>query len=362
MRKFFLVLAVVSVALVPIGTHAATFSAQQSYISGSSQRVSGNIFLAVGNASVGAAVAGDVSIAGGNISITGPVDGTITALAGSLQVLSPVAGDVRVAGGEVSIGQSVGGDVVAAAGTITILPDAVVDGDLYVAGGQVVVDGTVHGSIVGRVKQLTINGTVSGTTTVTSANAPIIGAGAHVGTVLYHSTSHISLPDHAASPSEFIWGLIALATALRTLAYLGAVVALVAWWRRPTLNILNETADRFWHWTGHGLLYAFVVPIAGILLAISFVGTLIGVVVLGVYVLAAVVAKVLAGVLLGSWLDKKVSKKPAMRLTYGTAICGTILFMLATLIPIFGWILQAVLFFAVFGLIAHRLHEGVIAR
>jgi hypothetical protein len=371
-------LAIAALACAPLTAMAATLVAGEQYSLPADRGITGNLYVAAATTTVGGRVSGDVFGAGGSLTVTGPVGGDIAAVGGTVHVLGPVDGDIRIIGGTASLNSRVGGDVVAAGGTVHVLPGGIIAGDLLVAAGQVVIDGTVTGSVKVVGGTLTVNGAVRGSIDAKLNERLIIGSSATIaGGVTYRSPSQAVIDSGAKvggqvvyvplkgvqnvsqAPQRILWAVAGVVTGLRMLACLG-LAALIVWrWRRQSLEIVSDVRNGFWRALGRGVVYLILVPIAAILLLISFVGTLPGVLLLMGYAAALILTKALAGILLGSVVVMVVRKQSVLHVTWGSALGGVIALALIGMIPFVGFIATAALWLSVFGVLAHRMQETV---
>lgn len=379
MKKFAVVLVAVVLAGAPFLAHASTFVGQDSYSTPTQERVAGNLYVAGGTVMVGSEVGGDLVMFGGTLTTTGRVDGDLAAGGGSIQLLGPVNGDVRVAGGQVTINDRVGGELLVLGGTVHLLANSVVQGDIHVIGGQVVIDGTVQGSVRYFGGRLTINGTVQGNVNAKASEKLIIGSNANIGGALtYQSPQEAQIADGAhisgvvsykpmtelrvnkQAPRLALFAIIGMLTAIKTLACLGMVLLVVWLWRRSASDVLQEANDHFWPSLGRGLVYTILVPIAAILLIVSFIGLIPGILLLLGYFSLMIVVKVLSGIFLGAWFWAVMKKRPALQITWVNAIIGMLALELLGLIPIIGWIIQILVFVAIFGVVATRAQKAIL--
>lgn len=369
MKRFVSTLAVLGTALMPFTAMAATLVSGQQYSLPAQKFVEGNLYAVAGTSIIGGRVTGDVLTVGGTISLAGTVDGDVFAVGGTLQVLGAVAGDVRAAGGTLTLNDRIGGDLVVAGGTVHLLSGAVVQGDVLVAGGQVVIDGMVQGSVRMTGGQLAVNGTVSGDVRYRAREEIRRGADAVIGGSVVRTEiksgwvqRQISAGFLEGSLKGALWAAIAIMTGMELLAALGLAAVLMWRWRRQSLDVLAETRSAFWSSVGRGIVYGVLVPVASVLLLVSFIGALPGVLALLAFVAVAVLTKAMAGMLAGSWLMMVVKKRSTLSLTWGTALGGVVLLRLFSLIPIVGWIVDMLATIAVFGVLAHRIHRQLSLR
>lgn len=375
MRNYLVAVAVVAVVMAPAAAGASRFIVGPDYVSTGAQQSAGNVYIAGGTVTIGTQTDGDIAAAAGTLSVTSPVRGDVLAAGGTVQLLAPVDGDIRAIGGQITVNQRVTGDIVVAAGTLHLLPGAWVDGDVYVAGGQVIQDGNIRGSLVATAGSATINGTVNGSVrgrygklmvgpdatingnlTYTSPAEASIASSAHIaGTTTYTATNEFR--RQGVSWGGMVWGAVAALFGLRLLMLLGAAAFVVWRFRRTLIDMLQEAVDQWWPSVGRGLAYAILIPIAVVLLAISIVGTLPGVVLGMVYATFWIATKVIAGIFLGSLVVMAVKRNYTVHITWGSALGGVLLLMVVNMIPIFGWIVSALVSLSVFGVVARRAHH-----
>jgi len=381
MKRFSSTLAVLAVAMMPLSVMAATLVSGQQYSLPTQKIVEGNLYSAAGTSTIGGRVTGDVLAVGGTVSLAGAVGGDVLAVGGTLQVLGPVGGDVRVAGGTVSVNDRVGGDFLVAGGTVHLLPGATVQGDLIVAAGQVIVDGSVMGSVRMVGGMLTVNGTIAGDVRARADQQIVLGSSAQIrgnfdyrsskaaqmdagafvgGKVTYSAINKVSIDQTA--PKRFLWVLVGIVTGMELLASLGLAALLMWRWRRQSLEVLVQACDAFWPSIGRGLAYGILVPIAAILLLISFVGSFPGALLLMAYIAVCILTKALAGMLLGASLVMVVKKQKVIHLTWVSALGGVIVLRVVSLIPVVGWIISIVATIVVFGVVAHRIQQQLASR
>lgn len=381
MKRIVSTLAVLAVVAMPLTAMAATLSAGEQYSLPAQKVVNGNLYVASGTATIGGRVTGDVLATGGTVSLAGSVGGDVFALGGTLQFLGPVGGDVRASGGTLTINDNIGGDLVVAGGTVNLLPGAVVQGDLVVAAGQVVIDGTVMGSVRMVGGKLSINGMVEGDVRARADQKIVLGttalirgdfdyrsnepaqldAGAFVGgKTTYNATQGARDDRHMAQ--RIMWAIIGLVTGMKMLATLGLAALLMWRWRRQSLEVLAQARDDFLPSLGWGIAYGILVPIAAVLLLISFVGTLAGALLMMAYGAAFILTQALAGMLFGAWLMMVLKKQQVMHLTWSTALGGVIALSLVSLIPVVGWFIGIAATLVTFGVVAHRVQHQLSSR
>jgi hypothetical protein len=186
-------------------------------------------------------------------------------------------------------------------------------------------------------------------------------AGAYVGGKLTYTALNEMKIDQRA-PARAMWAIVGVFTSMALLAALGLTALLMWRWRRQALDVLAEAKDSFWASLGAGIAYGILVPIVIVLLLVSFVGSLPGVLLLLGFIAACILTKALSGMLFGSLLIMLIKKRPAMHLTWWSALGGVIVLEIIALIPLIGWIVSMAFTLAVFGVMARRAHHMLASR
>ena len=376
MKRFLGILVSLFLTATPLMVSAASLSASEQYSLPEQKTVVGNLYVAAGTTTIGGRVSGDVFTAGGTITVSGSIGGDLVAGGGTVQVLGPVNGDVRIIGGTTTINSRVGGDLVVVGGTTHILPGASISGDVLVAGGQVIIDGAVYGNVKYAGGALHINGSVRGSVSAKMNDRLEIGSTASINGKLTYSAPReavIAQGAHIAGavrfdpvaggradrgvPQRAIWAIIGLVTGMKLLAVLGLTLIITWRWRRQATEVLAVVRTHFWQSLGHGIAYMILVPIAAILLLMSFVGILPGVLVILSFITALILTKALTGIFVGALLMMMFNKKDTLHITWGSAIGGVFLLEIITLIPVVGWLVGTAVWLGVFGAVGQRIQS-----
>jgi cytoskeletal protein CcmA (bactofilin family) len=382
MKTYLSVLLAALMVGVPSAAFATSFSSGEELSLGVSQRVSDDWYVAAGTAVIGGTVAGDLVATGGTVTLTGAVQDGAFIAGGTVQLLGPVAGDVRAAGGSLTIGGAVGGDVVVTGGTVRILSDARISGGLYAVGGTVIMDGLVAGEARVTAGTLIVNGSIGGTLTARIRDSLTIASGGTVGgDVVYTAPHELELASDGTIAGEVTytprgnginrshtqgaaravaWTVAAALTALETIVMLGAAALLVWRWRRDGTELLQDAYSPLWKNAGVGLLYLVVVPLAALFLAALVIGIIPALLLMLAYAGLGIVARVLAAVMLGAIVERMLRKSSALHISWLNALGGVLLFQLIGLLPVVGWLVRALLFLTVFGVLAQRVRRALV--
>jgi hypothetical protein len=145
---------------------------------------------------------------------------------------------------------------------------------------------------------------------------------------------------------------ISILTAMQTLAYLGMTAVLVWRFKAWSVGVLRHARTAFWPSVGTGVVFGILVPLGAALLALSFVGLVPAFLIMLAYVAVGVLAKIMSGMFLGAWLWATMGKRGVFEVTWTNALAGVVLLFVVTLIPLVGWIANALIMFAVFGVLS----------
>ncbi|NQV89289.1 MAG: polymer-forming cytoskeletal protein [Parcubacteria group bacterium] len=378
-RILFSVFALLIVGVVPLASHAATFSGGEEYSLRSSDVIEGNAYVGGGMVTVEGGVMGDLFAGGGNVIVSGSVTDDLFVGGGSVFVSGDVTGDVRVAGGDMTLSGYVGGELVAAGGYVHITSGSVIEGDVLVTGGRLLIEGTVKGNVEAYGGEVEFAGTVEGTvisqseSIVISENAVLNGgltyksfleADVEDGAQINGDVVYEKLKDGAIATSNAnVAALLAVAAAFFTglwflviLITLVSALVLYALLKDRMKLAVQHTFKKFWPETVRGFVLAILLPLVIALLFISIVGAGLGMIALALFGLTVLLAKIGASVLAGSLVFRLVTKK--YEVNWKTILVGVIVLSFLRLVPVVGGILCTVLFFAAFGTIWLQIYKA----
>jgi hypothetical protein len=356
------ILALVLPASLSAASKPASFSAARSLIAASSSP--GNAY-AVGFSIVRtASVNGDFSAIGGSIVAAAPVLGDELLFAGSIHSRARVGGDFRAIGWGITIEEPIEGDLVAlgfsvnnssrASGSTLIIAANAAMGDgssgpVIIYGNSVSLDGDFAGNVdivaSGRV-------TVAASTTISgklSYQAPepatIPPSVAILGGVEYSNASY--LPDVGTSR---ILAFISIGFFLfvRVLGALVLAGLLAGLFPRLAETIVERAYTARLQSILLTMLLGFAVfvvtPVLFLLLAITFVGIGLAILLFIVYAFISLLALVYAGILIGGVFARRYMKREMI--LWRDGVFGMLTLSLISLVPFVG--LPIVFFFTIF--------------
>jgi len=357
MKNIFLVL--LTSLLVPVGALAAnapsSFSAAHELLATSSSP--GNAYTVGTSVVVTAPTADDLVVVGGSIVAAGLVSGDALLLGGSISARSLIKGDVRAAGFNVTINESVGGDLVAVGYNVTNAGRAA--GSVFVAAANASLTGGATGPVKVYGNNVFLSGDFSDDVTVVAGGSVTLAKDTTIagkfsyeapetaripasvkimGGVSYTSASY--LPDAGTSRALAFASLsiFILVRILGALILAGLLAGLF-----PTLakTVAERVSQRRFRSVFLTTLLGFAAivatPILLVLLAITFVGLGVAVLLGIAYALLLSLAFMYAGILIGTLLVRYFVGREVV--LWHDGVLGMLILSLVALIPIVGWII-----------------------
>jgi hypothetical protein len=336
----------------PFSVHAATYAAEKTLVV--SEAADGNSYVAAGTLTVAAPVAGDLSAIAGSLSMSAPVAGDALLAGGSVQVTKPVVGDLRVLGGSVTVSAPVGGDLFAVGGTVTETdgtaktvfvtagtarllsgsagPVTVYGSDIYLAGNF---SGDVHAVASNRLV-ITPGTHISGTLSYEAPETATVPTSALVdGGVKYTGASFLPTSQEAQAISLAGAGVFLFVKILGSLIAVGLLAGLFPLFTETLASrILRGTFRRFALYGLLGFAVAVATPILIVLLALTFVGLGIALIIGASYVLALSLAYCYAGIVAGAAIREQVFKRRYF--SWRFAVLGMFVLSVIYLVPVIG--------------------------
>ncbi len=351
-----------------------------------SQTVDEDIYVFGGSVYIDAPVHGDLWCAGGTVTVNDTVTGDIVAAGGNIYLRGVALDDVRVAGGTLVVSGHIAGDLLSTGGTITVEPGAGVGGDVALAGGTAYINNTIAGRLIcsggtitlsGAVEKdfefnggdLTLNGTVGGTSVIV-AKRIILGENASLrGNVRYwthdgkidfgkalqsgaQATFDESLKQRFEQPD---FKFLGFASFLAAVGYLIAAFILI-WigqWLFPlTFGKAAGTAQAEpFRALGLGFLYFAAVPVGVVMLLVTVVGIPVGLIALFFYVMFLALANVITALVGAHWINRRQGYNWSPLKLVFAALGLFVLLKLLGFVPFVGWIAKIAVVFVAFGAI-----------
>lgn len=372
-KKSLIILAGFFILALPLAAWAVEETATQSVYVGAEEIVQGN-FLKVGNTiDIKGAVNGDVIAAGNTINISGPVAGDVIALASAIKITGPVYGSIRVLANTIEINNEVSRNVWAVGNTILIGHEARIGWDIYATASNVDLRGKVLGNVYGGAANFVIAGEVAKNAELTldTGGKLILEPEAKIsGDLTYRAASEkqLVLKPGAQVSGQTIkkaiysqplnqpfakqhFGLSLLF--FKMISFFGMLIVglvLITFMPKAVLETSAEMSRRPAVLIGWGIIYAIVVPVLALLLAVTVIGLPLAFILIPLYLVAWYLSKILASFALGGFLIERFSASRRLRGSLvWPLVVGLIVFLIITSLPFIGWLVKLVLVFWTLG-------------
>ncbi len=381
MKKISIFMAVCSLFVgLTATTYAAEFIApsddDNSKVKTSSTEVHRNLYTAGGSVTISGETKGDLYAAGGTLTIEGPVEQDVVVAGGTVNILGNVGGDVRVFAGTVIISGTVGGDLLGFGGTITTSEKSTIAGDVVVGSGDITIDGPVGGMLMASGGTVTINNKVAGTVKIQCSEQLTFGSKAEVaGAITYYGKKEAIVKDGAKVSSidykpykdgrkdgaarKGMAGLIGFGFAIKLLAWIISGMLLIGLFKTKTQSVVDLINKEPGKNLGIGFLVLIVGPIGGLLVLITLVGYYVALLSFLAYLLFFGLSALLASIFIGAWLVKVLTKRPSLSADWQAVLVGVAIMAILALIPVFGWLIVAVLSIIALGALVRVLRSAL---
>jgi hypothetical protein len=381
MKKISIFMAVCSLFVgLTATTYAAEFIApsndDNSKVKTSSTEVHRNLYTAGGSVTISGETKGDLYAAGGTLTIEGPVEQDVVVAGGTVNILGNVGGDVRVFAGTVIISGTVGGDLLGFGGTITTSEKSTIAGDVVVGSGDITIDGPVGGMLMASGGTVSINNKVAGTVKIQCSEQLTFGSKAEVaGAITYYGKKEAIVKDGAKVSSidykpykdgrkdgatrKGMAGLIGFGFAIKLLAWIISGMLLIGLFKTKTQSVVDLINKEPGKNLGIGFLVLIVGPIGGLLVLITLVGYYVALLSFLAYLLFFGLSALLASIFIGAWLVKVLTKRPSLSADWQAVLVGVAIMAILALIPVFGWLIVAVLSIIALGALVRVLRSAL---
>lgn len=347
--------------LFPAGALAApsSFFAAQSILATSS--FSGNAYIGGTSVVLTAPVAGDLSVVGGTIVIATPVAGDELLFGGSISARAPIAGDLRAAGGSIALEEPIGGDLVAFGYIVNDFGRA--EGSVFIAAMNTTLTNGATGPVTIYGNNVSLGGNFNSNVTIVAAGRVSLAPGTQIrGKLTYEAPEPAAIPVSAKvsggidyTSTSYLPG----ANASRMLAIasigiflfvriLGALILaglLAGLFSRPAEEIVSRLSDRhprhLFLILALGFATLVATPVFILLLALTFVGLGVALLVSIIYALLVLLALMYAGISIGGLFAYHFKNRN--RIYWHDGVFGMLLLSMFSLVPVFGFIVTCIL-------------------
>lgn len=346
---------------VPAAAVSESFRSGNKVVVESDKTLERTLFAGGNTVTIAGTVDGDVFCAGRTVNITGTVRGDVICAGETVNVGGNVEGDVRVAGGVVNMRGDIEGNATIAAQELNVGEEAVVT-DLSVGATDVTVNGEIERDAYIGAETAVINSFVGRDVTADVNKLELNQEARIAGDLMYPRGAELMRAEGAQvagqieryqSAGRDIGFELTIARAIAGIVFvllmlLTVSMALAAVFPRLFQRLSQHTMDKPGAVVLAGLAAVFVTPIAIFGLMISFIGALLGLLLLVAYLLLLFISGPVAGYTIGRWLISDRSNSPLLYM-----LLGSVLLVAAYFIPFIGFLVM--LAAAVFG-------SGMVAR
>ncbi len=349
--------------LLPTGVFAArppsSFSAGNSLLSASSSL--GNSYAAGASVVITAPVAGDLSAVGGSIVTAATVAGDELLFAGSVSSRAPVLGDFRAVGGSVNIEEAVSGDIIAFG--LSVRDSGRARGNVFIIAANVSMTNGATGPVIIYGNNISLAGDFADDVNIVSSGSVTLVASTTIaGKLSYEAPEEATIPSSAsilggveytnasylpdAGTSRILSiisiGLFLLVRILGALILAGLLAGLFprpaemlvdrAMTLRPTRILLTILL---------GFAVFVVTPVLLLLLALTFVGLGIAILLLISYATIVLLSLIYAGILVGNLFARRYAGRDTV--LWHDGVVGMLVLSLISLIPYIGFFIVILL-------------------
>jgi hypothetical protein len=334
-------------ACMPAGALAAEVRQGDTVTLGPEEVLGEDLYVFGGTVLIQGTVRGDVVSTARRLEIAGTVEGDVLSLSGELRISGQVRGSVRSAAGTLVVAGQVGEDAVLAGGRVRLEPGARVGRDVFLAANEAALLGAVGGEVQAAAEELTLGAPVSGNVRAEVGTLTLTDA-AHIGGSLRYRSARDSqlapgatvagpverLSPHPGREGPFVY-LIGWLRSLVGLFALGLLlVLLMPDFARRVPVTLHQAPWRSLGWGAAVLVGTPVLAALLILVGVLLGGWWIGLIALGLYLVALALCFPVVGLFLGRWLLDRFGKAGT---PLGVALLlGLALLTLVGRVPVLG--------------------------
>jgi hypothetical protein len=234
----------------------------------------------------------------------------------------------------------IGDDARLLAGTIEI--QGTIGGDLTATARRIVISGTIGGKADLRANEIVIasGARLAGEFVARSPKKPEIATDATVAGPLREIQTEVNIPDPKDLPRILGWIAAAVAAIVVLGALLlGALGQLVI--PAPLSRAATRMRSELWGCVGRGLAWALILPALAALLFVSLIGIPAGIILTAAYVVLWALASITAAYAIGLWLRSRRAREapePHTGGRIGWTLLGTLILLVAWVVPLVGWI------------------------
>ncbi len=315
---------------------------------------------------VSGVVLGDLLTLSSNMSVDGQVKADIFSAAGSVDIGGVVEDDVRLLAGDIEVSGEIKGDLVVVGKTLKILPDAKIAGDVMFFGAEANISGMVEGNILGNSERLRIDGEVKGELEINTGELTLGGRANIAGDVKYTSYQELVRAQDAQVDGDIVRNdpVVPNESALiKNALIVFLVLVFTALVMYLFLRGLLTRAVKYSHIHPMksallGFAVLFMLPFVSIILVLSTLGSVLGLMVLGVGAVLVLASMAMSGIIAGSYISKLNSGKdqePNVNVFY--VVLGMAVVFALTFVPVVGTVTVLALYLISLGALSVTVYK-----
>lgn len=356
-------------ALAAAPTATSTFAFSRALLT--TAAAPSNAYYAAGSLDVSSSTAGDLSALAGSMTVAAPVKGDALLVGGAVTLRAPIGGDLRALGARITIAGPVSGDEVLFGGSVTDTSGSA--REVFIVGGSVTMSAGAAGPVTIYGNDVTLGGTFDGDVKIVSSGQVSVEPGTDIrgaldyeapqqasvaasstikGGVHYTGASYLptSAQAHAlALAAVGVFLIVKILGALILAGLLAGIFPLLA--EQVSTEALKRPARGVLLTTLLGFGIAVATPVLLVLLALTFVGLGLALLLGAAYFLLCVLAFAYTGIIMGGAIARSVWKRDTI--LWHDGVLGMLVVCLIAIVPVIGFPL--VLLLAAFA-------EGALAK
>ncbi len=335
-------------AMLPAGALAAVVRQGETVTIGPDEVIDEDLYVFGRTILIQGTVRGDLITAARKVEIPGTVEGDVLSVAGDTRISGQVGGSVRAAAGTLAIAGQVGEDSVLAGREVRLEPGARVERDVFLAANDATLQAPVVGDVQAAAETLTVGAPVTGNVRAEVGTLRVTDTASIGGSLRYRAGKGAEIASGAAvtgpverltparqpgrGPAMYVIGWIRSLVGLFALGLL-LVLLVPDFSRRVPVTLIQSP----WRSLGWGAAVFVGTPIVAALIflvGVMFGGWWIGLIALGLYLVALALCFPVVGMFIGRWLLDRFGK--AGTPLVWTLLVGLVLLTLVGRVPVLG--------------------------
>jgi len=351
-KSLFLSLAFVFLLSIPMAAKAYSMEASDNIYIGKNETIEGNLYAAGQSITVDGTVNGDIIGAAQTITVSGTVNGDIIGAAQTINFSGDVKGNIRVAANYLNINGSVGRNLNAFSAVAVLSQNSKVSWDTLifadVAEIRGIIEGNLHGAVssaiiagkIGRDVDLKIEGQKGGQSLVIDKEAVIAGNLNYTSKndANIESASSVTGQINKTQPQKaaFDWSTFVWMKMLGIFSALLVAFALWFLWKNGIEKNLSKIKNKWGLSLLNGLIILGVLLISCIILAITFIGLPLAILLAAIGAILFYLGKVVVAIFIGNFVMSFITRK---KFPTAAIVLGVVIIWMLCSIPFVGWLI-----------------------